>query len=408
MTRAGTWRTLAPTEQIHAAREAYIGYTVRAEGRLDLAALTTAYAAVCQAYPQLGARLDDGDDGPVFVESDTRPELRTGGGDLDRPLAGVTLDQRRTLSALNVVRDGDVATVCLLTHHSIADANHSVALLAEIWSCYTDVVGGVPVELPRHPYPRSLEELLAERGIRPTVPDRGPAPGPMAMAAPSTDPDRSAFARNGVQHRLTAAQTTALAELGHREHVTINGLLAGVLLLVEADLRDLPLTELVYRFTVNLRGHLTPQVGATEGTNVLGGSGFVATDDIGPDAVTLARAIGERLRAGLADGSIQRSLLDLFSRSAPEAKPWDPGAGPVAVGMMNWGLVPPMRTPDELRLTNFHAVSSIREFSTLGGYVVNTFDGRIGIDMLWPEGDADLPKRLDHLREQLSRLKLPR
>jgi len=35
---------------------------------------------------------------------------------------------------------------------------------------------------------------------------------------------------------------------------------------------------------------------------------------------------------------------------------------------------------------------------------VNTFDGRIGIDLAWPEGDPSLPGRLDHLRDQLSRL----
>ncbi|WP_329011175.1 acyltransferase [Micromonospora rifamycinica] len=404
MTRAGTWRALAPSEQVHAAREAHIGYTVRAEGRLDLDALATAFAAVCRAYPQLSARLADGDDGPVFVASDSRPELRTGDGDVDRPLAGVTVDQRRTLSALHVVRDGDVASVCLLTHHSIADADHAVALLTEVWSSYTDVVRGVPVTLPRHPYPRPLEDLLAERGIGPTVPVDGPPPRPMPMAAPLTDAERSVFARNGARHRLTAAQTTALAELGHREHVTLNGLLAGALLLAEAELRGLPLTELVYRFTVNLRRHLTPAVGATEGTNVLGGAGFGATDDIAPDAVTLGRAIGERLRSELADGSVQRSLLDMFSRSAPAAKPWDPSAAPVVVSMMNWGRVPSLRTPDGLRLTDFRAASHIRDPSGLGGYVVHTFDGRVGVDLLWPEGDAELPKRLDVLREQLSRL----
>ncbi|MFI9639176.1 acyltransferase [Micromonospora sp. NPDC051925] len=408
MTPAGTWRALTPTEQVHAHREAYIGYTVRAAGRLDLAALTTAYAAVCRAYPQLTARLDVGEDGPVLVASDALPELRTCDGDLDRPLTGVALDQRRTLSALNVVRAGDTASVCLLTHHSIADADHSIALLAAIWSRYTDAVRGTPTDLPRQPYPRSLEDLLAERGIHRNGPDGASAPKPMAMADPATVPDRIARARNGVQHRLTTAQTTALAELGHREHVTINGLLAGVLLLVEAEIRGLPLTELVYRFTVNLRRHLVPEVGATEGTNVLGGAGFTATDDLGPDAVTLGRAIGERLRAGLADGVIQRSLLDLFSQSAPQPKPWDPRAAPAVVSMMNWGLVPPMRTPDDLRLTNFHSASSIRDFTGLGGYVVNTFDGRIGVDLLWPEGDPEVPKRLDCLREQLDRLTSPR
>ncbi|MFF5173674.1 acyltransferase [Micromonospora sp. NPDC000089] len=406
MTGARTWRALTPTEKIHADKEAYIGYTVRATGRLDLAALATAYEAVCGAYPQLTARLDAGDGGPFFVESDARPEVHTCNGDLKRPLTGVELNQHRALSALNVVRDGDEASVCLLTHHSIADAYHSIDVLATIWSCYTDAVHGKPIDLPRHPHPRSLEDLLAERGIRSTVPDAGRAPQSLVVTDRPAAPERRAPAHHVVQHRMTTAQTTALAELGHREHVTINGLLAGVLLLVEAEIRDLPLNQLVYRFTVNLRSHLTPQVGPTEGTNVLGGVGFTATDDIKPDAVTIGRAIGERLRAGLADGSIQRSLLDMFSQPLPDAKPWDPSIAAAVVSMMNWGVVPPMRTPPDLRLTNFHSASSIRKAAAMGGYVVNTFDGRVGIDLIWPEGDSDLPTRLDRLRDRLSRLTL--
>jgi Phthiocerol/phthiodiolone dimycocerosyl transferase C-terminus len=405
VTQAGIQRALSPTEKIHARREVYIGYTVRATGRLDLDALATAYKAVCRAYPQFAARLDVGDDGPVFVESAARPEVRVCDGDLEHPLTGVELDQHRALSALNVVRDGDDASVCLATHHSIADAHHAIEVLAVLWSCYTDAVHGVPVDLPRHPFPRSLEDLLAERGIHGTA----PAEAHTSRSLPVTDQsvsERVAVVRHVVQHRLTAAQTKELAEIGHREHVTINGLLSGAILLVEAEVRNLPLTDLVYRFTVNLRNRLTPQVGPTEGTNVLGGVGFTVTNGIEPNAVSIGRAIGEQLRSGLADGSIQRSLLDLVNQPAPDATPWDPSTAPAIVSMMNWGLVPPMRTPDDLVLTNLHSASHIREVSPLGGYVVSTFDGRISIELAWPEGDSELPRRLDCLRERLTRMTL--
>lgn len=403
VTKAEIWRALSPTERIYAESEAFIGYTVRATGRLDLDAMATAYAAVCRSYPQFAARLAVGDDGPVFVESDARPEVRICDGDLEHPLTGLELDQHRALSALNVVRDGDDASVCLVTQHSIADAHHSIEVLAALWSCYTDAVHGVPVDLPRHPYPRSLEDLLAERGIQ------GTAPAEADTSKSSAVPDQSvcelpALVRRVVQHRLTVAQTTALAELGHREHVTINGLLSGAILLVEAEIRDLPLTDLVCRFAVDLRNRLTPQVGPTEGTNVLGGVGFTVPDGIEPNAVTIGRAIGEQLRAGLANGSIQRSILDMVSQPVPDGTPWDPKPVLAIVGMMNWGRVPPMRTPDDLLLTNLHSASHIRAPAAIGGYVVSTFDGRIGIDLAWPEGDPELPRRLDCLRERLSRM----
>nr|AXL06321.1 acyltransferase [uncultured bacterium] len=61
---------LAPSERIHAAKEAYIGYTVRAEGRLDPEALTTAFEAVSRAYPQLSARVEFTGDGAVLTEAE--------------------------------------------------------------------------------------------------------------------------------------------------------------------------------------------------------------------------------------------------------------------------------------------------------------------------------------------------
>lgn len=411
MERDRTWRALAPSERVQAGKEAYIGYAVHATGRLHLDALATAYDAVCHAYPQLTARINAGNDGLVFAASDTRPKVHTCDGDLERPLAGVQLNQHQVLSALNVVHDGEATSICLLTHHSIADAQHSLEVLAAVLSCYTDVVGGVPIDLPRRPFPRSLEDLLAERGIGRGGADhqRDPQPSmvpgqPVVRGQTTRGPDTPA--RHVVQHRMTAAQTSALADIGHREKVTINGLSAGVLLLVEAEVRDLPLTELIYRSTVSLRRHLTPPVGPTEGTNVIGAMGFTAADDIAPDAVTIGRAISARLRAGLADGSIQRSLLELLSRPTPDSKPWDPRTAPAVVSMMNWGRVPPMRTPNGLRLTNFRSASSMREITTMGGYVVNTFGSRIGIDLAWPENDAELPRRIECLRDRLQRLTL--
>nr|AXL06165.1 acyltransferase [uncultured bacterium] len=394
MTRAAVRRALAPSEGIHAAKEAYIGYTVRAEGRLDPEALTAAFEAVYRAYPHLSARVEFTGEGAVLTESDARPEIRFADGDPARPLAGLDVDQSRSLSALNVVRDGDEASVCLAIQHSVADAHHATALLSALWSCYTDVVEGVPLDLGRHPYPRSLEDLLAERGIHASA----PVP-PMVPPASRPDP----VVRHVVQLRLTEAETTALANLGHREKVTINGLVSGAVLLAEAELRDMPLTDLVYRYSVNLRSRLTPPVGATEGTNVLGGVGFEVTDGIAHDAVAIGRAIGEQLRAGLADGSVQRSILDMFARPAA-AKPWDPKLALAVVSIMNWGVAPPLRTPDGLRLTNLHSASRMRETIALGGYVLSSFGGRVGLDLGWPEGDPSLPDRVESLRERLARL----
>ncbi|GGV51700.1 phthiocerol/phthiodiolone dimycocerosyl transferase family protein [Streptomyces spectabilis] len=408
MTTAAIQRALTPTEKIYADVEMYVGYTVRTVGRLDTAALRTAYAAVCRAHPQLAARLEADAGGLVFVASGAPPEVQVCEGDPDHPLTGVELDEYRMLSAVNVVRDGTDASVTLLTHHSIADAHHSIELLSALWACYADVVRGAPVDLPRQPYPRSLEDLLAERGIHRTASGDEDASAPLRTVTELPASARVPIVRHVVQHRLTQAQTAALAELGHREQVTLNGLLSGAVLLVEAEVRGLPVSELLFRYTVNLRGRLTPPIGPTEGTNVVGGGLFRAADDVEPSAVALGRALGERLRAGLADGSIQRSLLDMVTRPAPHARPSATGPAPAVVSVSNWGVVPTLPTPDGLLLANFHSSSRRKvapgEFAAIGGYVATTFDGRTGIDLAWPEGDPELPGRLDRLREGIDRL----
>ncbi|MFI5775684.1 hypothetical protein [Nocardia sp. NPDC051570] len=411
MTTPEITRPLAPSEAMFAGNQLYVGYSVRTSGELDLTALATAYEAVCRTYPVLAARLDTTADGEaVLVTSDIRPTLGVGTGPLDRPLSGVDLDQAHALSGLSVTYDGTEASVTLATHHSVADAYHSFGVLTALWDRYIDTVEGVSATLRRHPYPKSVEQLLAERGIdqlapAPADPRTAPADAPAAPNSPATEPITFAMAR----HRLTAAETTALADLGHRERLTINGLLSAALLLAEAEIRRVSLAELIYVYPVNLRTRLTPQIGLTEGTNVLGFAHFQPTTP-SADPLTLAREISAGLRAGLAEGLIQRSTLALSDPQAMAQAAAAMSAG--AVVMTNWGPVPALRAPAELRLTDFrgtfHAkvAADLPDASLYGGcYLVSTFDGRLSIEI--PSTDADPEAghaRIDALRDRLNHL----
>ncbi|TKA02921.1 phthiocerol/phthiodiolone dimycocerosyl transferase family protein [Actinacidiphila oryziradicis] len=453
MTAPNIRRVLAPTEAIFVGDETYVGYSVRVAGRIDLEALQVAYAAVCQAYPVLPARLDLDNGAPAVVPSDVQPEIWCADGDPDLPLRHVTLDQCRALSALEVIQNrtsgtdgadatnGTDASVTLATQHSIADADHSLAVLAALWSAYTDAVAGVPIALPRNGYPRSLEDLLAERGIGIGTGTAAAPTHPVEAetARPSTDsvqppPNSVRPSADSVPHvrhvagfRLSRERTAALIALGHREQVTINSLLSGVVLLAEAEIRDLPLADLVYRFSVNLRSHLTPPVGPAEGTNIAGGLRFQLADSADgaakPDAIALGRAVGARLRAGLADGSVQRALVDRVGRAPAAAATAAPVAAPVprpvprpaqrsaaVVSMVNWGTVPVLQHPEDLRLVDFRSASRMRvlpgrqKFAAIGGYVAHTFDGRLGVELSWPEADPEQTKRLDLIQERLTEL----
>ncbi|MGK8504011.1 phthiocerol/phthiodiolone dimycocerosyl transferase family protein [Nocardia asiatica] len=389
MTAATVIRPLAPSEAIFANSEVLVGYSVRVVGRLDLAALSAAFEAVVRSRPILAARLEpDGRGGHLLLEApDGAAEMTVADGDPERMLTGARLDQRRALSSLCVVRDGTTAGVTLVTHHSVADACHSLAVFAELWSCYADLARGRPPELEPHSFPHSVEDLLRERDVRkidtPAMPHR-----PMGVAQVYTGPDDPDYLLpRTARCRMTREQTAALVELGHREHTTINGLASAAILLTEAELRGLALTDLVYTYSVDLRTRVRPPIGATEGTNVLGFANFVPAPRIGATLAELARDISDTLRAGLDTGVVQQTPLHI-----PEIAAGPPPRAPGIVLATNWGRVRKPRVPDDLRVTDFRSIMLGKPDKTghrlqqpSGTIIISTFDDRLSIEIHHPE-----------------------
>ncbi|MGR4878098.1 hypothetical protein ACIPUC_01495 [Streptomyces sp. LARHCF249] len=416
MTTSTVVRPLAPSEVTFAGAGVYMGYAVQVSGTLDLAALTAAYEALVRAYPVLGARLEPSDDGGFDLVAGTSgaPEISVVDGDPHQLIRDQKFDQRVVLSHVSVVRDGDTASVTLFTHHSIADAYHSLAVLAELWSCYTDVVTGRSPEREVHPYPASIEELLAERGIEKRVP---PVPVPVPVPAqPEADVEpvvsESVVAEPAVTEapvdddrhnaplvarcHLSVAETAALVELGHREGVTINGLVSAAILLSDAELRELPLTQMIYLYPVDLRTRITPTVGKTDGTNLLGSAKYLPpAESMG--LVELARSICESLAAALAEGAVQQTPLHIPKRNTAGATP-----PPGMLIVTNWGRVPALRAPKGLRITDFRStlvstpgpdVPRQPQHPSGGSCILSTFGGRLSIEIHHAEAVAAQQKR---------------
>lgn len=399
MTTSAVIRPLAPSEVTFARAGVYMGYAVRVSGSLDVAALAAAYQAVVRAHPVLGARLEpaDGDGFDLVAASAGAPGITVVDGDEDQLVHGPEFDQRTVLSHVSVVRDGDTADVTLFTHHSIADAYHSLAVLAELWSCYTDVVTGRSPEREVRPYPVPVEELLAERGIEKRA---WPVPaGPQAAAEPAvteqaiTEPAVAEAPVGGGRHvpplvarcHLSVAETAALVELGHREGVTINGLVSAAILLSDAEIRGLPLTEMIYVYPVDLRTRLTPAVGTTDGTNLLGAARYLpAAGTTG--LVDLARSICASLAAAIAEGVVQQTPLHVPKRSTAGVTP-----PPGMLLVTNWGRIPAPRMPKGLRTTDFHSVLTSApgpHHPSGGACVISTFGGRLSIELHHTEAVA--------------------
>lgn len=394
MTAATVLRPLAPSEQIFAFAEVFVGYSARVRGRLDPGALAVAFEAVLRAHPMLGARLAPVDDlGHVLLAPDgDAPELTVVDGVPEQLLTGADPDQRRAACALCVVRDGEQASVTLLTHHSIADAVHSLAIFAELWRCYREAAAGRTPVAPQRPYPASVEDLLTARGIvkRP-VPDA--LLRPPALSAPTSAAEDPYPTLITTRCRLSRPATTALVDLGHRAGVTVHGLVSAALLLTEAATRDVPIEQLHYAYSVDLRRRLSPPVGATEATNVLGYTSYRAGPGTEPGLVGLARDIGAALRAGLDSGFIQQTPLQI-----PEMPPTPQGT----LIATNWGRIPHLATPDGLRITDFRSTMIAKRDRTGrrlpqpggGTIIISTFDDQLSVEVHHPTSfrDEQLPR----------------
>lgn len=399
---AGRIRSLAPSEQIFAMAGAYIGYSVRVRGAVDIAALAEAFALLRRRYPVLAAVLEPEDGGHVIVaRSGPLPGVVVSVGDIGAAVSGVCAEQHRALSGLHVAVDGERAAVTLFTHHSIADGYHSFALLADLWSLYTDTVGGEPVDTIVWDYPESLEKVLADRGI--VKADNAIAAGAVEPAARDETADEEPviprasgreriFTIAAARCRLEADTTAALLAYARRHQTTLNGVVSAAILRVESELRGVDPERIRYSYPVNLRGRVSPVVPDPAATDPLGFAEFVPSGDL-EDVAGVARAVTEGLRKGLDSKEIHQAGLSFFdAMSAAMARllqmPED--ERPIAVVSTNWGVVPPLRAPTSLEFEDFRSVMNEPAFDPdapigpPGTWILSTFQDRLAIELRGP------------------------
>ncbi|MET8778460.1 hypothetical protein ABZV58_25945 [Nocardia sp. NPDC004654] len=408
MSTASVIRPLAPSEQMFAFGEVFVGYSTRVSGRLDLSALSTAFDAVVRAYPILGARLEaTGTGGHVLVASPgAAPEISVVDGDPEQLLAGAKFDQSVAVGALCVVRDGDTASVTLVIHHSVADAYHSLAILGDLWSFYRAAAEGRPLVAEVHPYPDPVEVLLAARGIEkfPTPAAAAPAPQSAAIpAAPAPDDIAPGYPMpQTTRCRLSEEATARLVDLGHREQVTMHGLVSAAILLMEAEVRALPLTELMYLYSVDLRARVSPPIGLTDGTDVLGFANYVPSAEAGTTLIGLARGVCDTLRGAVASGFVQQTPLQI-----PDVAAAGPPKIPGMVVATNWGRVPQLPSQKDLRIDDFRSIFIAKPDRTgrrpaANTCVISTYDGRLSIEIHHqPQTAAQEQRRIELLTATL-------
>ncbi|MFG2943472.1 hypothetical protein [Streptomyces sp. NPDC048282] len=391
---SGAIRPLAPSELVWSACGLYAGYAVTVRGPLECELLATAFEELCTRRPALGARLLTGPGTAVLYEPAEHPGRvkissvgpgPTGRGPGQRSDPG--LDPARALAELHIELRPEDAEVTVFFHHCVCDGRFGLMVLGELWSAYTELVtSGRRRRAIRGSFPDPIEVLSG-----------GPAPPPRAAGSSHPGPSGAGIAPAGPhgtalrRERLTAAATAALVESAHRDRLPLNALISAALIRTEAELKEISPTEVRLFYPVDLRDRLTPPLPWHAGTNIFGWADFTP-DPVRTQGVELARDISDRLRADLADGTVLRS-----AHRAPQIMA-AVGRLPNRVLATNIKALPPLPGPAQLDFTDFRlrlwqcpsepGAATPAEFSAGATYFVNSFAGRLSVELCVPAGQA--------------------
>lgn len=380
-------RKLSRSEEIFAETQCFLGLGAHVEGSIDIDALSDAFDALLEAHPVLACHLERDADGrhELVVDDLCHPGIEVVEIDDEAvPTPAVRLDQSQTLIHLRLTVFGAQVQPTLYVHHSLADGHHAFSLIEELFSYYTDLVAtGRISSVTVRTAPASLEEVLAERHIEkqqrsglerfmPAVfayelPPSRRAANDVKSASPQRVPVATC--------QLTERETDDLIAFCRANKVGFNGLLSAVILLAEWRLRGSTKIPVPYVYPVDLRYVLSPPVSATACTNPVGLATYLAEIDHNTDVVSLARDIVETFRADMSEGVIQQSLLHL----SPQYVGNPPGM-PDVVMLTDNGLVPPIRTPADVRVTAAHGELFFAVNAGIDMYISKNFAGQLMIE----------------------------
>lgn len=379
-------RKLARSEETFAETHNFVGLAAHVDGPVDTDAMSDAFDLLLQAHPVLGGHLEQTPDGKWEIVLDDLMhegiEVVELAGDATAP--PLIFDQTAALVHFRLtIRDGK-AQPTLYIHHSLADGHHQFSLIEELFATYTDLVTtGSSKPVTVHSAPEPLEVILAERGVEKKT-RSGLERLLAAMFVYDLPPSRRAPSdANPVLPQLVPMEFCKLSEqdteniIGfcRANKLGLNSLLSAAVLMAEWTLRKTPNIPVPYVYPVDLRYLLSPPVSATESTNPVGIATYLAEIQQGSDVVALARDINDTFKQDIADGVIQQSFLHFSPQYAG-----NPPGLPDVVMFTDNGIVPPMRTPPEMKLTASHGEFYFAVGAGIEIYTSKIFNGQLMIE----------------------------
>ena len=379
-------RKLARSVEMFAETHNFVGLAAHVEGPVDADALSDAFDALLQAHPVLGGHLEQLPDGKweIVLDDLMHPGIEVVELDGDAEAPPLIFDQTASLVHFRLtIRDGQ-AQPTLYIHHSLADGHHQFSLIEELFSTYTDLVTtGSSRPVTVHSAPEPLEVILANRGVEKKtrsglerllaamfvydLPPSRRAPSDVNPVLPQRVPMEFCT--------LTEQDTENIIGFCQAHKLGLNSLLSAAVLMAEWNLRKTPNIPVPYVYPVDLRYLLSPPVSATEATNPVGIATYLAEITDGSDVVALARDINDTFKKDIAEGVIQQSFLHF----SPQYVGNPPGLPDVVMFTDN-GIVPPMRTPPEMKLTASHGEFYFAVGAGIEIYTSKIFNGQLMIE----------------------------
>ncbi|KAA8884278.1 hypothetical protein F3087_34200 [Nocardia colli] len=377
-------------------------YVTVCEGEIDSALLQLAFELTARRYPMLTGtialadgecllRIPDDDAGTVVTETvhgSLSDWLRNG---------AIPLDPARELAKLEIVQTGQTAAVCLRVCHAINDAHMGFALLADFWRTAAALSTGAALLDPTPIYPRSLEYLLADRGV--TLPDPAlPDPGRVYSFADSETLDGPGRRlAPGERITLSENETGRLVQHARALGTTVHALLSAAIVRAErATIAETPDTAvetelpMLIGHAVDLRPHLQPPARPADATNALGFAPTVTACTTNSDLHILGKEIKAQIVHGIESGTALAAMHAAAYVMQSDTRE-------IAVNTItNWGVVPTLASPEGMRINDFRGFATSAPVPELS-YFVYTFHGRLNIEFAYSERHHR-PERVAHLR----------
>ncbi len=386
-----------------------IGTSFELRGTVDGTALRSAFTALLEEYPVLAARIVDVKGRPHFAPGDATVAAAIGFRDTTAPWAGYEQTPpwfvgSEQLAALSLTGIGDRYRLTLWASHAATDGSGIVAIAARLFELYTALASGAtPIIRRATDFPAEPHLVMAARGHLPADLDyeerlagtvwHGAVPAEFP-AEPAADVD------DVLRIRFSAADTAALDAAARAHGVSPHALVSGII--ARAELAECADESSVALLTpVDFRARIDPPIPLRSVTALCGFS-YVAVSDA-PTA-EIARAVADRIRADVRDGTVLRTAV------SPMPDPRTRRHGPPVL-ISNLGDVPAPVVPAGLEVLDFHAqivrsATGIREYAAghdgagvpaapIGtSYLVSTFGGRLSVELRALPGTLDGAVRL--------------